>query len=305
MHESAEWKKFEKFRHLSLSLELYQRNHHELTVTIESFLAAELPILIDRSERWRRRWIQKELVFLLHNYLASSSSLVDHSRRLWQSPDVAVRLPSIEEEISSRFHEHSETQLLHGLRNFSLHYKLPDVILKTDFNLRQSSVAVRLCLNRRDLNQWDGWKRICREYLSRNEELEIRPIIAASHDTVMDFYGWLSQQVQEAFAPEIENIHRLEQHEMERRIAALSSEINEIERSNRPAPDPRDLLLDLLAEKDQIELMVHEDSQGSWLAKALSKIQQRTKLPTGLELRIKKLYSSKVDEVSDPALGDG
>jgi hypothetical protein len=104
---------------------------------------------------------------LLHNYLAGAGSLRDHTRRVWKK---YLPMTDYEAKTQATFAESGECLFVQGLRNYSLHTRLPvaegHMSWKKD---EEMSTTVRL--RRADLLGWSKWKPPARAYLEDIEKM--------------------------------------------------------------------------------------------------------------------------------------
>src|SRR5688572_11318914 len=83
--QMPEWAAIGRIRHFRISVELLQRNYQELNQLLVGIGAPPNPFsFLGTVNRWKRGLVLREVVFRLHNYVASALSLVDHSRILYR-----------------------------------------------------------------------------------------------------------------------------------------------------------------------------------------------------------------------------
>jgi hypothetical protein len=144
---------------------------------------------------------------LLHNYVASSMTLVDHSRRLMQK-----RTGSLTEEYELRkiaLLRNPEVAFIQGLRNFSLHRALP----LAGYSLSMTPTGVQeseLQLGVTDLLEWDGWKPEARALIAANESvLPVRPVVARHYAVVYAFNEWLLDELNKQNSAARDEVNRM------------------------------------------------------------------------------------------------
>ena len=124
---------------------------------------------------------QARTVRALHNYLASSASLVDHVRRLMRDREgeIAERFKRGKKEVL----QHPEMTFVHDLRNFTLHRKLP--FLSHSFSITRvdgedrMEVESEVLLSTQELLAWDKWTSASRRFLaSFDNGVPLRPIFS-------------------------------------------------------------------------------------------------------------------------------
>jgi hypothetical protein len=162
-------KQFETYEDLPARLELWDARNRE---AFEAFL--------DEVDR------------LLHNYLASVTSLRDHTRRLWTKlppADPAVR-SEYQARVDATFTDSPLANFVHGLRNFSMHRQLPVVrgqLTWTPDTGETSAVVVSSSA----LREWDGWNASARAFLEdADEDVDLQAVVAGYSALVQDFHQW-------------------------------------------------------------------------------------------------------------------
>lgn len=129
---------------------------------------------------------------LLHNYVAATGSLRDHTRRVWKK-----YLPAADYEERARvtFAESGACQFVQGLRNYSLHDRLPIAQGHMSWE-RDKELRTTVKLRRADLLSWSGWNATARAYLIgiADEDLELPAVVTAYTSTVIDFTEWFDAE---------------------------------------------------------------------------------------------------------------
>lgn len=245
---------------LTNSLDVFRGNHAELkrflnhvaTPTVMAHMWAE-------AHRFRLEFAQREAARLLHNYVVAAFSLENSTRRFVREHYSGTRLFR---EYESRVKEDLEQAPLHrflqGLRNHTLHHRLPPVKAMTKFKTRddgRQDFENGFWLNVERMRGWDDWTNGAREHLeSLGNEVKLDDVIDAYEPVVVGFHRWLSERIREEHAAEI-----AETFDLERRMIAADRELRRYETGRgedlgpgRDRPDPsvereRGLILDSLA----------------------------------------------------------
>lgn len=140
------------------------------------------------------------VVHSLHNYVASTMTLVDHSRRMTRGrTDEPLR------ELSARRGEllrNLEVPFTQDLRNFMLHRSIPflgHTMTMSGLNTESPRVDMQIELSIHELLQWDGWMAASREFLAAHEgKIALLPIIEKHGDLVFRFNAWIINALSEA-----------------------------------------------------------------------------------------------------------
>jgi hypothetical protein len=128
----------------------------------------------------------------LHNYVASATSLVDHTRRIMRG-----RSGAIVDEFERRKQvviSHPEVPLVHNLRNYVLHHSLPFIGHEVHLQPQPEFVATgTIRLSTRELLAWDGWSAQARGYIeAQTGEIALRPLVDIHATLVSELNLWLA-----------------------------------------------------------------------------------------------------------------
>lgn len=169
---------------------------------------------IDHPERFEA--FLDETDRLLHNYLAAASSLADHTMRLWKKyppQDESVR-DDYEQRVAETFKDSALANFIQGLRNLTVHRKLPVIQGTMSFTGPASGATPALTaatvLNKEALLSWDGWKGKAKEYLAQaGDSIDIEQVVAEYTGAVHDFNEWFGKTWIEAHLSAFEAMHTL------------------------------------------------------------------------------------------------
>ncbi len=144
----------------------------------------------------------------LHNYVAGSATLVDHTRRLMDG-----RTGPIAEEFEQRKTQvASDPQVLFikNLRNFVLHRTHP-FLGHTVRIADQSGLATgEIELSRADLLTWDKWSSPARAFIrDQPEQIPLLPVVHHHAKLMVELHNWLHNQLAVANRPALEDANRL------------------------------------------------------------------------------------------------
>jgi hypothetical protein len=149
-----------------------------------------------------------DYVTLLHNYLATWGSYVDHSRRFIRKITDSTFQASIAKQ-KQIMNLEEETNFVKNLRNFDLHSELPLVgfdlhYLFTSYEQLKKGEIVGVTkampsLRIDDLlhdNDWTGQSRtMLEEIRKRSPYIEIMPLILKNHKVTNEFHNWLISSI--------------------------------------------------------------------------------------------------------------
>lgn len=153
----------------------------------------------------------------LHNYVAGSATLVDHTRRLMDG-----RTGVIAEEFEQRKTSvASDPQVLFikNLRNFVLHRAHPFLGHTVKVADQSGRITGEIELSRSDLLAWDKWSSAARAFVKdQPEQIPLRPIVQHHAKLMIELHNWLHDQLAIANRSALEDTHRL----IEERNAVLT-----------------------------------------------------------------------------------
>ncbi|MFH5230908.1 hypothetical protein [Antrihabitans spumae] len=207
-----------KLRSLNLASYAFSKNAEELAAHIGRYPSRGLqPFSSAVSEPY-----DNELSRLLHNVLASASSLISGQRVVLRTiwPKIGKEFSAFEqgEYTSKRIEvfETAEAEFLVELRNYSQHYFLPRLVPKETWtsSQRASAIELKFSLEVKPLYEWSGLAPKVKPYLeAAGDSIDLLPIIERYTQSVREFYGWLWSKVNENVA--------IEREELEIRAAEL------------------------------------------------------------------------------------
>ena len=117
--------------------------------------------LMDQNNREATEKYQNEISRLLHNFLASAKTLIEHTRIFINKFYSGTRLFEFySTKIKSEFEKDGLSKFIQDLRNFILHRGLPytGLILRPD-------LETTVYLDRDSMLHWNNWTALSRNYL--------------------------------------------------------------------------------------------------------------------------------------------
>jgi hypothetical protein len=195
---------------LSLNFYIFSRNYQEIKNFYEYVLSDDQKLrLSNLSNRNELHGAIYELARLLHNYLASASSLVDHTRVMisfwYKDTDFYHEYKS---QVTSRFSKNPLTAFIEGLRNYSLHYSLPIstavFLIKMVENDKGGSLECIFVLKKSILSDWDSWDLKGKTFLNAaDEEINIYHLVENYYQLIFDFHSWLYKRLRKIHSKEL------------------------------------------------------------------------------------------------------
>jgi len=150
---------------------------------------------------------------LLHNFLASAKSLVDHTRvivnRLYPE-DHEFRI-EYQKKLSQDLSGNDLQKFVKNLRNYAQHYTLPVLALKISFSSDSNEFNSTLQINVAILKKWDKWGG-SRAYLEPLENgLPVIALASEYYILIQDFYAWLSDRQSDIHQVDFDNLEKMQE----------------------------------------------------------------------------------------------
>lgn len=146
----------------------------------------------------------------LHNYVASTMSLVEHSRRLVRNRQDAVGR-AWKERLADLL-TNGEVPFMIDLRSFVQHRSLPFLAHSLHIgnpNQEDATWESEVELSLGELLSWDGWKAPARSFLEAKETLPLRPLVRKHADVVWEANAWLLTALRDEAMQSKEEVDRL------------------------------------------------------------------------------------------------
>lgn len=198
-------------KHLATSQYVLNANYQQLYNLIISY---EQDLFIWAVEnRPRLGAFQKEFLRLLHNYLASIFSLIEHTRKFCKDlnnqefeKNYRIELKELKINNCIRF--------LKDLRTYTQHYKLPFVSATFSFKAtspKKGTVKQKLILHKNGLLEWEKWSSESKEYMKKyGEKIDLKLIVSQYQQLITRFYKHVYKRVIELYSEEIQEFLKIE-----------------------------------------------------------------------------------------------
>ncbi len=159
--------------------------------------------LMDQNNREATEKYHNEISRLLHNFLASAKTLIDHTRifvNKYYRGTIIFQLYT--NKLKNEFVDDGLSKFIQDLRNFILHQGLPytGLILKPD-------LETTVYLDRDLMLDWDKWTALSRNYLSSQpERIRIYDFVNAYTQKVDVFNHWLNREIKNYHEKDLEEL---------------------------------------------------------------------------------------------------
>jgi len=201
------------------SYRMFTGNYREL---IDLLDIVENPVvaipLKDAKRRAESLKVLEAITRLLHNFLASAKSLIDHTRTHMQSLYKGqCFLSEYETRVADQFASSPVQRFVQDLRNYALHYALP--VTGSLFSWESTEgLNIAYYINAVELRKWDRWSPEGLQYLNAFQEILPIKQLASDYFSLVDaFYKWLDKRQQEINSEKLECYRQ-----MQKRIASLT-----------------------------------------------------------------------------------
>lgn len=210
LHSSSEWKKLKTVKGFERTIYLFRQNEDEILTLIEWGETYENAIFLwDAYNRERLKDYTSEFIRLLHNYVSSSSTLVDHARKLYvKNYKDDEHFGEYDQLIDKFFAKNVNHLFIKRLRNYMLHSGLPTLVSKLDIN--ESGFHHYTALEPKALlSNFDEWGSSVKKWL---EELDgsviVKDELIKYKRTQDEFYSWLFSTLSKVHAQDRKKVHK-------------------------------------------------------------------------------------------------
>lgn len=148
----------------------------------------------------------------LHNYVASTMSLVEHTRRVIRRTygEGTNARREYDQRVATDFVESPEIRFVQDLRDLILHVDAIHVNARFEWSCEHGERR-ELLLARQRLIVWDQWSPPARQFLAREtDDIYLDPLIRTYTATVSAFYNWLADWERAQHAEAYSELDRLQ-----------------------------------------------------------------------------------------------
>jgi hypothetical protein len=186
---------------LRQTLAVFDRNGDELIVNIDHPCSPTVALGYSPvDQRWKWRAGMDELLRLLHNFVASALSLVDHTRIVYRKlyrPQGLIA--DYQDRVDVSFRTDPVTQFVLGLRQMAQHYRMPSVGDEKKFVSvgpnGLSEVSISLKLNVASLREFSSWNSVALKFLDdAGGQVDLRDVVTRYRGNVKLFYDWFEAE---------------------------------------------------------------------------------------------------------------
>lgn len=177
----------------SFSLNIFIMNNQELQKGLAIVQTPEIGIkLMSEAHREAGDQVHREISRLMHNFLASAKTLVDHTRAFLHEhyENTPIR-NAYQARIDTEFANDEICRFVHDLRNYMLHRGLSysKMFLTID---QVMGLRVGIALDASTLKEWSNWSGTSKKFLMKQgEDIDPSTLFSAYYQKIMDLQTWL------------------------------------------------------------------------------------------------------------------
>ncbi|PGP39299.1 hypothetical protein CN993_27325 [Bacillus thuringiensis] len=207
------WRIRSKLEVFSISIYTFEKNNKELVNLLNQYetdsnLALEISSF-NNTETFKA--FLTEIIRLLHNYLASAMTLVDHTRKLFKDEYEKKEFEKeYNKKIDELFVQSPVSRFIQDLRNYSVHRMLPIAGASVAFS-QETGMTHSIYLSKDKLIDWKGWKQNARVYLDKQEDcIKLLPLVNEYTKNVTEFQTWFQEKQNEIHSEAMKELEELE-----------------------------------------------------------------------------------------------
>jgi hypothetical protein len=281
----------------SVSLFTFKENLAEFERFIAHFTDHSIIREIQPARR-KKVWVMKHVIRLLHNFTASSFTLVEHTRKyarllFAESPTLGIYQEKKDEE----FANDPFSRFVIGLRNFLQHRHSPLISLQVSLTDDEKQFTALFLLLLDDLKSSRKWDSLAQEYVDELvEDVNVLDIVHDYGKKVLDFHAWFQELQREGIADRYELVEELRDELILLRIEeSIEVSLEEFKTSYPMNPDH---IFELIfTDKELAALSKFAPDDPARPEKAISFIREMQEMPEELANKIKRWYSEKGSKV--------
>ena len=190
---------------LIASHSIFAGNHKELHAKLTEYTDPKVSSrLFDQGKFSEAQAELRELTRLVHNYVASVKTLVDHTRVIANKVIASEKLGEYQERVDSEFKFDPTSRFLHNLRDYLLHVSHPPIKAKLSFT-GPAGMESGVELASDILLTWENWSSEARKYINSHlGGIAMLPLVDEYNCKVQSFYEWLVDYLYDARRAEMD-----------------------------------------------------------------------------------------------------
>ena len=201
---------FRMMLNLATSQYAVNRNYHELVSAITSY-EGNLEIWNVKNRGMLDAFL-RELSRLLHNYLSSTFTVIQHNVRLCKD----LHCPELYSEYLKMVESLKINECISfvkDLRTFAQHIGLPILSAQMSFSKSEgkgSELKQKILLEKDVLLSWKEWKHSSRRYIQSHKEIDLKLVLSEYQDLITKFNRWFYKRVGEIFSKQLKEFAQID-----------------------------------------------------------------------------------------------
>ncbi len=195
----------------AISYHIFKGNYEELRRVLEKYHDPSFAIpLWDMKNRPMLDLFQKEIVRMLHNYVASEKTLIEHTRKFVRAHYSGMELEREYEAKVKEIFSNPFCTFIEDLRDFILHNGLPLTSASFHFE-KDKPLEFQIKLEVASLRSWGGWDAKAKKFLETlGKDVVLDDLVNRYGSLVTGFYEWFARKLQDFHSKEFEELNGLQ-----------------------------------------------------------------------------------------------
>jgi hypothetical protein len=197
-----------------------------LTMNAKELLDAIAVVESPEKNRGASTQIHREINRLVHNYLCSVSTLIDHNRNFMSEHYKGSAFQhDYDREIQRRFIVNERARFVKDFRNYITHRGLPDSSIGLHFSALRDETETRpdgvgvparvrsgVTVSVKSLLQWKGWTSPAKRFLEKiqTDDVPLRDIFEQHIQMMNDFNDWFGQRYKAHHEADLKQLEELQ-----------------------------------------------------------------------------------------------
>jgi hypothetical protein len=199
---------FDRVGNYTFTLSIFEGNLKDLDCELSSLESIDNDYWDDITHMDELTNRAVEIARKLHNYLASVSTLKDHTRKLYdEMREIGKGIPEYDEQIKQSF----DTPVVHfvqQLRHYMVHICCPQFIMSGEWN-NEIKLKPFVCFSKEDLLKWDKWDAKSLFFIEEIDgEIPIRHAIDDYAAIVHEFTQWFITKIFDLSEEELADLEK-------------------------------------------------------------------------------------------------
>jgi hypothetical protein len=211
LEASKEMEIYRNLQALKASFHVFGGNFHELMRLLEPLQDSKASLMMYSPEkRENLDVLVGETKRLFHNFLASSKTLIDHTRvvvnRLYSEHEFQ---DEYQQKVSQDLANHPLQKFVQNLRNYTHHYTLPIEALQITYS-EDLNFSMRLDVNA--LKVWGNWGSSLSYLESFGNNVCLATLVTEYFVLIQNFYNWLAERQTVVHQADLANLQRMQRN---------------------------------------------------------------------------------------------